>query len=396
MRTAQDLRQKQALPLPVKVKMTQTRIREWVNHFGKDGVAVSFSGGKDSTVLLHLVRDLYPGTKAVFFDTGLEYPEIRDFVKGFKNVDWIKPKKTFRQVISDYGYPFISKEVSERVYYAQKYLTWYAAQKHASQTDRQTDRQTDAPSAYGVMDLAGVPRKSDLWREIQKTRRAPNEILERFADSKGPGSYKIRELTGKMEQGDGNATQFDYRPYMWVASCPYIISHRCCAVMKKGPAHTYGKKTGKAIMTGQMAQESRLRTMQWMNNGCNGFSLKLPTSNPMAFWTEQDVLRYIKENGIQIASVYGDVVYTDEDGFEYADSVTGTGKLKTTGCKRTGCVFCGYGAHLEKPGDGRFERLKVTHTKLYEYIFRDWDKGGLGYKQVIDWLNEHGNLNIRY
>ena len=140
MRTMQDLYQMQGLPLELKIRMTKSRIRDWINAYGEDGVYVSFSGGKDSTVLLDLVRQDYPNVKAVFVDTGLEYPEIRQFVKTIDNVDWLKPKMTFKKVIEKYGYPFISKEVSERVYYAQKYLTWYRQQ---NSVDRPTDRPTD-------------------------------------------------------------------------------------------------------------------------------------------------------------------------------------------------------------------------------------------------------------
>ena len=132
--TINDLRQMQAMPLPVKVALTQTRIRAWVNEFGTNGVYVSFSGGKDSTVLLHLVRELYPDVPAVFVDTGLEYPEIREFVKTFDNVTWLKPSMNFRQVIQKYGYPLISKEVSECIYESRKYLDEWLS--------RQTDRQT--------------------------------------------------------------------------------------------------------------------------------------------------------------------------------------------------------------------------------------------------------------
>ena len=139
-RTIQDLQMKQALPLNVKVLLTKDRIRQWVNEFGTDGVYVSFSGGKDSTVLLHIVREQYPDIPAVFCDTGLEYPEIREFVKTFDNVTWLKPKMNFRKVIEKYGYPFISKEASERIQYAQRWLTWYRTQ---SSLDRPTDRPTD-------------------------------------------------------------------------------------------------------------------------------------------------------------------------------------------------------------------------------------------------------------
>ena len=143
--TIKELQELQALPLSLKIRLTKQRIREWVNHFGEDGVYVSFSGGKDSTVLLHIVREMYPDVPAVFVDTGLEYPEIRQFVRTFDNVEWIKPKKNFRKVIEDYGYPFISKEVSESVQGARKYLTEIMKEMNL---DRQTDRQTDRRIPY--------------------------------------------------------------------------------------------------------------------------------------------------------------------------------------------------------------------------------------------------------
>lgn len=118
-----ELQQMQALPLKMKIKLTQSRIRQWVNEFGEDGVYISFSGGKDSTVLLDIVRKMYPSIKAVYVDTGLEYPEIKHFVKGFDNVEIIRPEMVFKDVITKYGYPMISKEVSECVQGARKYLT---------------------------------------------------------------------------------------------------------------------------------------------------------------------------------------------------------------------------------------------------------------------------------
>ena len=148
--TMQELKMRQAMPLEIKVRMTQQRIREWVNEFGEEGVYVSFSGGKDSTVLLHLVRDLYPNVPAVFVDTGLEYPEIREFVKTFDNVEWLKPKMNFKQVIENLGYPFISKEVSNCVSGARKYLTELNKRETIS-TDRQTDRQTDRHNSVRLL-----------------------------------------------------------------------------------------------------------------------------------------------------------------------------------------------------------------------------------------------------
>lgn len=80
--TRQDLSVMQAWPLERKIRVTQAKILEWYHHYGGK-VAVSFSGGKDSTVLLDLARRAFPDMPAVFVDTGLEYPEIREFVKTF-------------------------------------------------------------------------------------------------------------------------------------------------------------------------------------------------------------------------------------------------------------------------------------------------------------------------
>ena len=107
--SGEELRQWQALPLEIKILMTKARIREWINEYGEDRVYISFSGGKDSTVLLDIVRQDHPDVPAVFIDTGLEYPEIRDFVRRHENVTWLKPEMNFRSVIQTYGYPFISQ-----------------------------------------------------------------------------------------------------------------------------------------------------------------------------------------------------------------------------------------------------------------------------------------------
>lgn len=109
------LRQRQGLPLQVKIAMTEKRIRQWYEMW--DGnVHVSFSGGADSTVLLRLARKLYPSIPAVFVDTGVEFPEIREFVRTLSNVVWLKPKKTFKQVCEEYGYPVVSKETAQKLH----------------------------------------------------------------------------------------------------------------------------------------------------------------------------------------------------------------------------------------------------------------------------------------
>lgn len=343
--TADDLKQLQSLPLSAKVVMSQRRIKAWYDYW--DGqVYVSFSGGKDSTVLLHLVREMYPDVEAVFVDTGLEYPEIRKFVKTFDNVTILRPEMSFLDVIKKYGYPLISKEVSECVLQGRKCLATQGKKYH----------------------------------------------------------YRLQKLMGTAKDKNGKPSIFNKEKWKPLLFTDFVISNWCCNVMKKKPAHQFAKQSGKKPMTAQMASESQMRTLKWMQNGCNGFEMKAPISNPMSFWTEQDVLQYIKENNLSIAPVYGEVVYQGKDGNLY-DEIIGGGTLTTTGCDRTGCIFCGFGCHLEK-SPTRFERLKKTHPRQYEYcigggeyVDGEWkpNKKGLGLGKVFDDLNEiYGKDFIKY
>lgn len=381
--TISDLYQMRAMPLSIKVRMTENRIRQWVDEYGIDGVYVSFSGGKDSTVLLDIARSLYPDMLAVFVDTGLEYPEVRNFVKTYDNVEWLKPKKNFRQVIEEYGYPFISKEVSDKIQGARRYV----------QAVRERERETQNPVPYSfyMADLLGIDRRTNKENpEYQNLKMGviPNETT------------RYQQVMRTYPGRDGKASSYNLTKYKFFLDAPFEISANCCNVMKKAPVHSYSRKTGRKPITAQMASESRLRTSQWLRNGCNGFQMKSPISNPMSFWTEQDVLLYIKTYNLSIASVYGEIIEVegkevsvkDADMMELFDMDRPF--LKTTGCNRTGCMFCGYGCHLEK--ESRFKRMKETHPKQYDYIMRPKEQGGLGYKEVIDWINEHGGFHIEY
>ena len=312
--TAGDLKIMQSWSLERKIQVTQTRIMEWYIR-NNGNVYVSFSGGKDSTVLLDLARRIYADIPAVFIDSGLEYPELREFVKTIPNVTWLKPEMNFRKVVETYGYPIISKEVSKRVYWGKRYL------------------------------------------EEGKV-----------------GDWAYKSLTQPIFTKEGKRAPYDKHKYGYLLNAPFKISDNCCKVMKKDTAHKYGRQTGRKPIIATMACESQLRKMSWLKNGCNVFDSTNPVSTPMSFWTEQDVLRYLKEYNIPYASVYGDIVQDIN------------GKYATTGCKRTGCVFCGFGAHLEKEPN-RFQMLKKTHPKLWEYCMKDWDKGGLGMKDVLEYIN---------
>lgn len=301
--TDEDLKIMQSWSLERKVQVTQTRIIEWYKKY--DGqVYISFSGGKDSTVLLDLARRIYPDIKGVFVDTGLEYPEIRSFVKTKDNIEWIRPKIPFNQVIEKYGYPIISKEVSRDI--------GVAKNKPDGKTAEKFKKDSEYTKKYG-----------DRW------------CLEKYA---------------------------------YLIDAPFKISNKCCNIMKKNPLKEYHNETGLRPIIATMASESVLRKKDWLEKGCNAFDNKNPISKPMSFWTEQDVLTYLKKFDIDYCLIYGDIIEQDK-------------KLKTTGLERTGCMFCMYGIQSEKEPN-RFQKMKTTHPKQYEYCI---NKLGLG--EVLEFIN---------
>lgn len=394
--TMTDLYQMQSLPLSGKIKMTKRRIDEWVDRFGEEGVYVSFSGGKDSTVLVDIVRNVcnYKDIPLVFVDVPTQYPELKEFAKTFDNLVILKPKISFAQVCEKYGFPMISKEVSNCVSGARKYVKYLDSQKcnNAILTDRQTDRQT-VPYACYMADLLGIDRRIDKQNEQYKS-------LQMGVIPSG-SEYRLRRLNGELKDRKGNYSQFNQEKYKFFLDAPFDISDMCCMEMKHKPAFAYEKQTKRKPILAVMASESTMRTQKWLQDGCNAFNVKRPHSNPMSFWTEQDVLLYIKENNLPICSVYGDVVTDDEetgqtnlsDFMDMEEFELGRPILHTTGCDRTGCVLCGFGCHLEK--ESRFERLKQTHPKFHNllYVLKN---NGITYAEAIDWVNEHGHFNIKY
>lgn len=343
MRTNEELKMLQALPLEVKILKTQLRIKEWYEMFS-GSVYVSRSGGKDSDVLGDIVKKLYPDVPHVFVNTGLEHDSVRKHGELVAD-ETVKPEMRFDDTILKYGYPIISKEVSQAL--------------------------------HEIRNCKNKNQKSYLSR--------------------------MQKFNGTKLNDNGFKSQFNMEKWKFLLDAPFKISDKCCNVMKKKPAKSYEKKSGNKAIIGTMTDESRLRKTKWINSGCNSFDNKRKISQPLSFWTEQDILHYIKLNNIEIASAYGDIVYTDDDGMEYDNDTFNLGmKLTTTGESRTGCVFCMFGITHDVE---RFVRLKEREPKKYDYVMRGgkfddsgmWiPENGLGYKFIIDWLNENGNLGIKY
>ena len=273
-----DLAQMQSLPLEAKIRMTKQRIKIWYESWiryeiynektgktryvtateepplreheyinsGIDGqVYVSFSGGKDSTVLKHIVDSMYDDVPSLFVNTGLEYPEIQKFAMSQKNVITVRPEMRFDEVIKKYGYPVISKEVAKTI----------------SEANRDVD-------------------------------------------------HAVLAFEGKCVDGTPSKYRQRFVKYRYLVKSEIPISHKCCDAMKKTPAKKYEKESGRLPISGTMASESTLRLNAWRINGCNAFEASRPISQPLSFWTEQDVLEYIVKYNVPYCSVYGEIIGT--------------------------------------------------------------------------------------
>lgn len=395
--TAQDLKAMQALPLDAKIQMSQQRIKvwyeswtrfeivndetgktrfetidtrdflaepklkegEWIKSAFLGAVYVSFSGGKDSTVLADLCARVCKkygwSLYLLFVNTGLEYPEIQKFVKTYAEwlqatykivviLDVVRPEMRFDEVIKKYGYPVIGKEVSKIV---------------------KESRSAIAKNDYEY--------------------------------------YALKKLQGRAVTKDGKPSAYNCPQWEYLIDAPFNISPQCCDVMKKRPSKKYEKETGRKPFIGTLATESRLRYSKWLKSGCNAFEENRPTSQPLSFWTEQDILHYIKKYNVPYCSVYGDIQIKQNSKdlagqinlIDFLGCYESEDVLETTGCDRTGCIFCMFGCHLEKEPN-RFQRLKETHPRQYEYCINGgeymggkWQpsKEGLGLGKVLDFIN---------
>ena len=306
--------QRKYLDWPTKLRLSKTRIQEWYDNWGGQ-VYLSYSGGLDSTVLHHLIRQtIGDDVPAVFSNTGLEFPEIVKFArKASGEFVEIEPRDkagkriSFRDVILEEGYPLVSKETAMRI----------RKLRHGNLSDR--------------------------YR---------NYLL--YGDERGKG-YSL--------------------PVKWriLLSAPFDTSEKCCDIMKKAPFKKYMKETGRVPYLGVTQDEGIMRARQYAHTGCNVYDGSTIKSQPLGFWTKQDVLRYVIENDIEICSVYGNIKQTP------------FGEYYLTGEQRTGCMFCAFGAHMESEPN-RFQRMSLAYPKQYQFCMKPVCQGGLGMAEVLDYV----------
>lgn len=298
------LRDRQAWTLPQKIDHSIGVIEAFASWYeGK--VFVSFSGGKDSSVMLHLVEMVLPDVPVVFVMTGCESPSVCRFIRQQQDrhrIEIIRPKKTLRQVFAECGFPLVSKRVSH--------------------------------------DIDAVRRNPYCQSSRLKLRR---------------------DTVGRIPER-----------WMYLLNEPYKVSDLCCYWLKKQPSHEYMTRTGRKPYIGLMASEGDTRAIAYIRRGgCNTFGEGRgahPSSWPLAIWTEQDVWQFIKDRHIELPDIY------------------------ERGATRTGCMGCGFGAHLDH---STLDVMQREWPRWYDMV-RNYENNGVKYGDAIDLMMTKANTFPRH
>jgi 3'-phosphoadenosine 5'-phosphosulfate sulfotransferase (PAPS reductase)/FAD synthetase len=209
---------------------------------GLDKVYISFSGGRDSTVLLHLARRVYPSIKAMFVNTTNEYPEIIKFVdskiKAGEDIDVYRPKETAFKLWERIGFPLVSKNVS----YMADIL------KNKPDSNEANRIRTNPFSQY---------RMPKRWSFLPE---------QKFSCSKKCCDILKKEPAKRYEKETGR----------------YPI-------------------VGVMASESELRANAYLRQGQ-----CNTFNGARPMSKPLSIWTHDDIITYIDRFKIEISELYKD------------------------------------------------------------------------------------------
>lgn len=328
-------------------------------------IAISWSGGKDSTVMLYLSAQVWVSIYGdrpmvvIFCDTTNEHREIKQFIPIF--LDWLKKEtgvvidyhrlrqpigNDFVTVAREEGLPLISKQVSMTIRKLRKYLeksclTWSDVKRYHKYSDR----------------------------------RAVSELKDMGLCDTG-----VLALTGFATRYDC-FTRSRFLPYRWapIMDTDIPVSEICCQRLKKGIANTFLSGMGiHATMIGEMACDSQQRETSYLQTGCNNIMDGAGHSKPLGPMLEQTVLWYIESRQIPQSAYYGELCEID-------------GHRCFTRHQRGGCALCGFGIEHEPD---RFAKLYDEDYAKCRIGFLPKTKGGLGYKEACEFLNNACGMHI--
>lgn len=336
-------------------------------------LAVSFSGGKDSAVLLYLMAEMWSSSshkdeslQVMFANTTNEFACMPKYVEFYCkyieqkfsikiNLHVVKGEKNYFEVTDSVGMPFVSKKVSRMI--------------------------RDCKKILHNLGLTYADIKDIL----------PQHYTEQYYDEMLTSAEKLRKLgvsntvilyltkvTSENKTSQQRFLPVQYRPLI---DAPFELSEECCKHLKKDPIKYASKEIGHLLpVVGEMACDSKDRMNAYRQTGCNMFEGSRPKSKPLGAATEQTILHFIYDEKIPCSPVYGECVYDKE-----------TNTYKFTGEQRTGCKMCGFGLKFDPE---RFVRLQKYEPNIVTFAFTAREGGGLGYTEICNFLNEHCGMNI--
>lgn len=336
-------------------------------------LAVSFSGGKDSAVLLYLMAEIWSSTiykneplQVMFANTTNEFACMTSYVKFYcgyieqqfnikVNLNMVRGSMNYFQVTDKVGMPFISKKVARMIRDVKRILHNLGL-TYADIKDILPQHYTDK-------------HHNDMLASAERLRKLgiSNTVI-----------LYLTKVTSKNVISQQRFLPLQYRPLI---DADFELSEECCKYLKKDPIKYMSKELGKLLpVVGEMACDSKDRMTAYRQTGCNMFDGSRPKSKPLGAATEQTILHFIFDKEIPCSPVYGKCVYEKE-----------TETYKFTGEQRTGCKMCGFGLKFDPE---RFVRLQKYEPNVIKFAFTSRDRGGLGYGEICKFLNEYCEMNI--
>lgn len=313
----------QKLPYDIKVALATTRVREFIQECGLRDLSYHVSvGGLDSITLYLFIKNIgfdVPGVSV----SSLEDKSIQAIHKQLGIIS-LKPLKSKVDVIREYGYPILSKEIANKISLLQRPSKDNKTVRHAIITGE--------TGSYGGNRSNTRMKLSQCWLELFGGYENSNE--------------------------DVNYLKPDF-----------LVSDKCCYYLKEKPCDAWAKEHNSVPFLGLMASEGGRRAKSLMINGCNYFGKSTVRSAPFAIFSRQDLLQLALDLNVPVPEVYG-TIERDKNG-----------QLYTTKAQRTGCSMCGFGIQKETVRPHRFDLLYMQNPKEWDFWMNT-----VGFGAVFDYI----------
>lgn len=337
MQKHEEMLQKQRVPYSIKVKMSEQRIRDFIEECDIRGYNYHVSvGGLDSIVLAHLIERMGYDVPRVSAST-LEDISIQRVHKEMGCIV-VAPLKSKIKILQEEGFPVLSKKIANKI----------DTLAHPTEKNK-TVRHAIITGECGEQGHFATDSKM----------RLPMTYLKLFG-----GLDKEGEALGYKKPN-------------------FQVSHKCCYYLKEAPCDNWAKEHNSVPFLGLMASEGGQRADALEENGCNYFGKTTARSCPFAFYYHSDVVHLAVDLGVHIPEIYGEVK-TSKEPNEFGDY-----EYYTTGEQRTGCSMCGFGIQLENRPH-RFDRLWERNPKEWEFWMmkccKHEDGTEYGWGEVLDYI----------